>query len=795
MRYTASFLSTIALGLFVLAVGIPMAEATHLATNELKCFEGLAKAAGKFVVGKQKTIQKCNDKNLKEPGSCPDMPDLSDAIAKLESKVRADIGKKCAPPLNVFGLGNMGFPGKCSDPNPADNFTLLDLQNCIATTHELTVDDLIDIEYGTTIVGPLPQLLLKCQSEIAKNAGKFVAAKLKTIQKCRNGLNKHKLTGFLPEDCATEPKTALAIAKAETKARDKIASKCTEPDIQALDVCAPVCVPVCATTVLEAQNCIIKTHGDAVDTTDPNAIDLIDIEYAAQPICGDGVRNSLQEECDGSDDADCPGQCGSPTGVFGTPSGSFACLCLDIPRQRIIEHAAADLDNGWTGISHDSGIVEGGGYVVDLYDCDNVTDFDCNVGPSCSGAPHFPCSSDAGCAFFGQGTCRKRQTAVGPHCNTNPQVVCVNDSQCTGPGDFCLKQFHGAPLPLSSGGVSVCVINIFSEDVVGTTNLQTGAGAVRLRQASVTYLGPVADQPCPVCGGFCSGTLGAGGAPGQRQRCTLNSDCASNNCITGNICSYGANADKECRPDPPFGGDTDLFGNPSQDCGPPPGAPISGPAGLDILFNPATTGSVQLIPTHECDNFAFASNRCIDGANEGRPCTSGVDCPGGTCNEQCFCPSGSGRPQQPNACNNACVGGGNDGLLCTNDGQCPSGFCHTADCRVNPLDLGSSEEGACQAGPSAGTCSVTKFKSCALDADCQGINCPFCGVGETCVFAKQQCFVNSGINRTGSPGVPDKDTVAIFCIAATSSAAINNTAGIPGPGAITTPTTSVETGL
>ncbi len=811
MRYTASLASAMAAGLFALAVGIPTAHA-QLSKDETKCREGLAKAATKFVSKKQKAIQKCNDKNIKNAGSCTN---LGDTRTKLEDKVRADIEKKC--PLNVFNFANMGYPGKCEDANPADRFTLADLQDCIESTHEDAVDRLIDIVYGTT-VGGLTQDQQKCQAEIGKNAGKFIAAKMKAIQKCRNYLNKGKLTGFSPESCETaDPKTAGAITKAESKARAKIAKKCvSDADIQALDVCDPsvtgtswcqggtndgrpctsdaqcagggTCTVAKATTVTEAQDCVINTHETQISSSDVTFIDLLDIEYAAQPFCGDGVKNQLDEECDGSDDTDCPGQCGAA-------DGDFACLCLNIPRQAVVEHANSDLDNGWTGISHDSGIVEGGSYPLDLYDCDNVTDFDCTVGPSCEGAPHPACVTNAQCQFFGLGNCRRRRTALGPHCNLDISVVCTNNGDCSGAGNFCVKHFHGAPLPLSSGGVSVCVVNTFSEDVVGTTNLQTGSSAVRLRQRSDTYLGPVANQPCPVCGGFCAGNLGGGGTVGQRQRCTTDGDCpnAPNHCVHDNICSYGAHADQTCRPDPPFGGPTGLFGNPSVDCGPPPGNPLSTP-GLDILFNPATTGSTSLLPNFECD-FPFQGNKCIGGANEGHACTAASDCPSGTCNEQCFCPTGGGVQERPNRCNSACRNGANNGLPCSSDAQCPSGFCETSACRYNPADTGSSQEGACVTGPSQGVCSVSTFHNCNNDGECAGANCPFCVSGETCVFSPSQCFVSSGITRTGSAGVPNKSTVAIFCIAATGASAVDSVAGLPGPGAITTPTTTEEVGF
>jgi hypothetical protein len=803
MRKSISVACAAAAAAFVLAAVPARAQ---LDTISKKCVEGYVKEASKFVQKKGKTIAKCNDKNLKEPGACPQL-DLDADIAALEQKFRDGIAKKCPDQPDRFAA--LGFPGKCSDANPGNGFTLADLQECLVTTHEDAVDDMIDVEYGTTTGPIVDKDVLKCQATIGKESQKYAVAVLKAVQKCRNGLAAGKLFGFAPADCRTaDPKTAQAATKAESKLRAAVLKKCTDAHIASLDVCNPN-----ATTVAEAQDCLVESHLDEIDSTDPVDTDLIDVEYRQAGSCGDGVRNGALEECDAAnpespDDAECPGACGSPNGFF-------ACFCMDSPRQRVIEHSNTDLDNGWTGISHDSGIVEGGGYIADLYDCDEDpmtmgADFDdvCTVGPSCSGSPHAACTSNAQCAMLGQGTCRRTLAATGPHCHLNPETPCTSNLSCPASGDFCVFQYHGAPLPLSAGGVSVCVINIFSENVVGTTNLVTGEGAVRLRQRSHTFLGGSNDQPCPTCGGWCLAPGGDGSTPGDRTPCTTNADCenAPNVCVTAKICSYGANQDQPCRTDPPFGGGTDVFGTASLDCPPiggnnfPPqgGSLISG-AGLDILFNPASTGQVTLVPNVQCSDFTFSGSACVGGTNDGRTCTAASDCPGGgTCNEQCFCPNtAQGTAQKPNSCNPACRGGANEGLLCGNDTDCPGGFCQNASCRPNMSDTDSFEEGVCPSGPSQGLCSVHYFKSCQSDAECAAPFCPTCDPGETCITSLRQCFVNSGIRRAGAPGVPDRTTAAIFCIAGIGGlgTSVSQTAGLPGPGAITTPTTTLTIGF
>jgi hypothetical protein len=423
----------------------------------------------------------------------------------------------------------------------------------------------------------------------------------------------------------------------------------------------------------------------------PFPTDAIDIEYHLVAVCGDNIVNdplqavigSLKlgepnEECDGTDDSACPGDCGGPT-------SDFPCLCTNVPRQRVIEHDNSDLDNGWTGTSHDSTVVEGGGYMVDLYDCDGPggPDVLCTVGPSCTVGDgfdvHLPCVNDASCGLAGP--CRKSGIAVGPHCNLNVQTPCTTDGDCPGQGNFCRKTPHGVPLPLSSGGVAVCVVNIFTEDVVGTTNLTTGSSAVRLRQDSRTHLASgTLNLPCPTCGFFCDAPLPSQSAgPGQRIICATDADCFGiptagqpGNCITDAVCGHGENQGLACRRDPPFGNPSVLFGIPSVDC--PPNSAIIG--NLDILFNPTTTGTLTTTPSFACNaGGSSVLSKCITGSEVGSVCSADSDCAGGgagSCQGQCFCPPLGGTPERGNDCFEACRGGSNDYAPCGADSDCRS---------------------------------------------------------------------------------------------------------------------------
>lgn len=744
--------------------------------EQIKCSNTIAKVGLSIVRGMTKLEQKCRSATLAgTPCSGADPA----AIAKIEASARNALAKTCTTP----GLGGLGFPGPCPDVDAGDGFTSTDLGECIVSSHESIVGEMLDLQYDSTVAGPLTKAPLACQREIAKQSLGYSACVLKAVQRCRAARLKETLPSVPPHLCATDdPKTAATIAKCRAKLTDGLRAKCDDATIQSLAVCAPD-----ATTVAGAATCLVDAHtvridGPAIDVPP----DLIDYEYAVRGgLCGDGMVNNLAEECDGADDAACPGACGPAL----APNGYFACLCTDEPRLRVVEHGDADTDNGWTGNSADQGVAEGGGYLAALYDCDGFGN--CTVGPSCSLPPHSPChvlqSSPSGstgdqvCATLGQGTCRKDRTATGPHCFQDIQKKCdiknAADPVCNDPGDHCATTLVAPPNPLSTGGVSVCNVTTFSEDVVGTVNLLTGESVVRAPQQSRTYgrTAGSANKPCPICGGFCAIS---------RDRCAANADCGLNKgpCITAPVCSDGMNAGKACRTTVPFGSDSVFFGTTSVDCPPSPSAQITSSNGVDLYVTERTTGTLVMPPSVPCVTASFAGNACLGGSSAGRPCTAASECPGGDCSPQCMCPG----QLRPNACLPACVGGPSDAAECTTDSECPGGFCHAADCRVDPGDDGSVQEGICTVGPVDAWCSTTSYRPCGTDAECRPPSCPFCQPDETCISRRRACFVNSGIVRAGVPRTPEGVSVGIYCITG-DNAATNSVAGFPGPAAFTQP--------
>ena len=244
-----------------------------------------------------------------------------------------------------------------------------------------------------------------------------------------------------------------------------------------------------------------------------------------------------------------------------------------------------------------------------------------------------------------------------------------------------------------------------------------------------------------------------------------------------------------------------------------------------MVFSPWRETSVGNWKRGRCLAITITSSRAAIQTPKtwGTFCTTCTECPDGSCSHQCFCPVGPpGAKERPNECDTACLGGANDANGCTADSECPGGFCHNSDCRdaagacqggTNGRvsctvdsecpggtcgDPDGAGEGACSAGPLDSFCSVNTEKPCNVlngDADCDPSACPFCQPGETCVFKFRECFVNSGIVRTGVADPDDPTAVSVFCIRGTGTSAVDEVAGLPGPGALRSAQTVVRTGF
>ena len=68
----------------------------------------------------------------------------------------------------------LAYPGKCTDPNPGDGFTITDPKSCTQDAHTNAANTLLAIEYNTT--SQLSGTALTCQKAISKNSIKLATA-------------------------------------------------------------------------------------------------------------------------------------------------------------------------------------------------------------------------------------------------------------------------------------------------------------------------------------------------------------------------------------------------------------------------------------------------------------------------------------------------------------------------------------------------------------------------------------------------------------------------------------------
>jgi hypothetical protein len=489
-----------------------------------------------------------------------------------------------------------------------------------------------------------------------------------------------------------------------------------------------------------------------------------------------------------------------PPGCIGGDVNPIACTSAEFQSR-----TGSDLDSGWTGIAHNQDLILGAAITFDtMRRCSNDQSV-CEVDADCGGGDCVPtcdCGADT--------TCEIQGPTHGKNC-FNSLDDCTTNADCG--GQPCIYAF-GPPLPLSSGGVPVCVISIFDSPITGTANSATGEALTAANLKSRVFLGEDAAQPCPACG-----------LPGDLPEIGQEFECVG-----------GANDGDPCTVD----GVSELFGGTSFDCPPNIGDNVSG-AGLAIRFQEVTTGTSTRIAQLPCGNSSFKANPLTPGSNPkcidnlaGPVCASNADCkrctgdPTTSCTSNTQC-TGKGTcseaPDQPVTCGFWCNCGfcnNNPSLPCFQSSDCPSGqTCQAGsgtdtaqnapqakpnDCSLDKNICGMLEDERCGNTPQ-GECSEKPWLTCTQgSATCEN------NEGGECVITSRSCF-EPRITRTGEPSPLGKycafevkactsnadctgeddfcaedasrpETVALFCVPATTSPSINQVGGITGPGAV-----------
>ncbi|MBI5506431.1 MAG: hypothetical protein HY899_16685 [Deltaproteobacteria bacterium] len=667
---------------------------------EIKCFGALAKAASKHQAAVAKAMAKCRDGVIDgTPANIADCPDVTAqaAIDKSAASIAKSVTAKCkstcsisgaacidnlfcppngATPENCtagakglpFSAANMGFPGSyCEAVIGGQLKDGAGFGECMAGLAETNGNSVVDLVYGSVDdASALSKDATTCLEAIAKALPKSAGKMSGAVSKCRTTQLGLDPAVIAPDDCPTsDTKTSESLAKEITKLSETIDKKCTTPAILELDLCGQGVGGVADAAAAKA--CLGDILNESAYSTefledrDFIGISLINAAYptTTSPRCGDNLVNQipsqffrLGEECDGTDDAACG------AGTCFPPGDRYQCTCSTTKRlQSYATGATADLDNGWSGASHNSQVTQGAGFVTDMTNCDcdlfgtgsnaatcqpgHSVDPICDVfgsmGPRCTYAPYDGITCDAHGNINGVQTdtdcqvCDSNSINAGSYCQTESDCAsqcfspagavtgtCEKQSDCTEP-DVCKGRCdtqnarcnvlrNGAPLPLSSQGTSVCVDVRYFTDVTGTRNILTGEHAVNFDQKSVTFLAQSSSRPCPVCGGFCT-------APGSKVGEICEGTCTG----PSTECRGGENKGLVCAGD--------------GDC---PGSKCLGVACRfdgDCTDPGATCGAASPECIGEDCQLALL---CAGGTNDGRSCrieattafgTTSVDCP------------------------------------------------------------------------------------------------------------------------------------------------------------------------
>jgi hypothetical protein len=363
-------------------------------------------------------------------------------------------------------------------------------------------------------------------------------------------------------------------------------------------------------------------------------------------------------------------------------------------------------------------------------------------------------------------------------CSNDTSIKCTSNTLCTPGGGTC-QFFFGSMLPLAAGGVTTCVVNQFNGPISGTADIPTGSATTIANLTSRVYNGLAIDNPCPRCVG--DTTLNDGG-------------------ITVGACDGGVRVGLACDGNGTVANRPD-FGTTSLDCPLAAGGLI---ATLPIDLSSATNAVTKTVSATSPGCSGAPGERCLcstcNNANA-EPCQSNASCPD---------PAG---PIGPICGGNRCLGGTNAGAACTNVTECPGGgqcnkpgepikasACLDDTATPGVLDCNDTApvdgEGECGKGPVTNTCSVASGhgqRGCTNDGDCGG------GAG-SCESTNRRCFLTGGFTgnaigtntliAVGMADVPVNDTShptlgAVFCVGPTGAAAVNNVAGLPGPGRVT----------
>jgi hypothetical protein len=543
--------------------------------GELGCQATLAKSLGKHTAAVAKAMATCENGVLAGtiPGPCPDATAQA-AITKSAGSVTKKVAKKCqsscsvsgvscidsdtCPPngtlkenctaagKNFFEASNMGFPGPyCEGILGGDLLEPEDFATCVSGVGELVAASILDNAYGSIVSPPSPGAA-SCLAAIVKSAPKSASKIASAVSKCRNAQLGADVALILPDNCPTaDAKTSSTITTTVQKFKDAIAKSCTDSAVATLDLCGAgvggTLTSVAAQTCLGDMLAEVSYSTADADTRDYAGISIINGSYpsTAAARCGDNVVNQGPsmfllngEECDGIDDDECPGECLPP-------GDTFECTCGNIRRGRTFAYGLqADLDNGWSGASHNTRVTDGAGFVAEVENCD-CSEFDpvdkatCLPGqssdPICDVSANIAprCSNRIGDGSTCDGVGNSNGASTDTDCRSCDAFAENAGDYCTGSARYCV------------GGASTGERCNQSSDCTGGAC----SGIGQCLDGPFAGNGCVGGQNC----GVCNGGTNAGNTCSTNANCP-GGTCQAHTCATKS-CMGGANQGNPCTAD------------------------------------------------------------------------------------------------------------------------------------------------------------------------------------------------------------------------------------------------------
>lgn len=679
-------------------VGFVLGVASSGNADPIKCQRDLAKASAKYVQGRTKARDKCEQDKTKgklpAATNCLTDPKVVTAQGKLDTALAASIAKSCGGADKTCGngdddsLASIGWNiGNCPDfessgcTNAIGSCT--DIATCLKCIHDVGTEQAIDLYYGALASSEFGtnSAVNKCQTEIGKSTAKFLQSRSKALQKCWDLRLKGNHAMTCPADGTG--KTLAAIQKAETKKVATICKACggadklcdgngdvTPAQVGFVSNCpafTPFSSPSCAAPVTTADaivDCVDCVTDFKTDCMDAAAVPgLLPLPSNCNPGAPTTTSSSTPATTSSSSSAP-PGSTSTSAPPATTSTSSTTTLTPTTT-------STTSTTGGPTATAFDFLSTAGSGSCGNTFretagitPLKNLLCANLSLGGGISQVPDNTTPSGA--------TNRFSLSCAGPACTVGPVSPATAAYDCSNTG--CL---FGTPLPISNAGLSVCVTNTFSAPVSGTLNTASGAVTMNFQLNSATVLTGNPTQPCPRCGvsvggAACSGSVASpctgvcDGSPNQGAACTTkNPNGLTNACPAPNVsvgssrCFRGANNNNVCTT--------------GADC--PGGSCALFIGDIAIALNPLTTATASLSSATglfcpgqtATQRGAFKTDICRTGANTGAPCVTGS----AEAVDAANC--GAGGLCRPGTLNNYCSGGANDGNGCVSAADCGAG--------------------------------------------------------------------------------------------------------------------------